>query len=304
MARRILVVDDEEAIQALLQTYLRSLGYEVDAAFNGAKALEMLEKRHYDLVLSDINMPVMKGFELLAKVREKFPATKRALITAYDVDEYLKLALDHDVGNIIPKANPFNFDDVKMVVHNLISEDFFGLESYLREGATIHGESLRTQREIGSIAEKIVSSVEGEDRQGKLRIVLIELLTNAMFYGARGVTTANKEDWETDFELPEKDAIETYWGDDGEKMGFSVVDKGGHLSKKDVLHWLHRQTDKDEQGLPLGVFDTHGRGFFIARRYVDSLLINVKSTVKTEIIGLNYLEPAAGRHRPIYINEA
>ncbi len=88
MPHRILAVDDEEAIRVMLQQFLTTLGYEVDTAQDGVEALDMLEKSAYDLVLSDINMPRMKGFELLQKVREKHPGVKRAHITAYDVNDY------------------------------------------------------------------------------------------------------------------------------------------------------------------------------------------------------------------------
>ena len=127
MCKNILIVDDEEAIQLLLEDFLLMKGYNVDSVGDGTAALESLHSKNYDLILSDIHMPKMKGFELLEKVRAEFPGVKRALITAYNVDNYLRLALKHDIGNIIPKTVPFNLNDVERVVENLLTEDFFNL---------------------------------------------------------------------------------------------------------------------------------------------------------------------------------
>ena len=63
--QRILVVDDDDAIRALLQTVLRRRGFRVDSARNGIDALEQLGARGYALVVLDLMMPRMSGYELL-----------------------------------------------------------------------------------------------------------------------------------------------------------------------------------------------------------------------------------------------
>jgi CheY-like chemotaxis protein len=73
--KRILVVDDDDAIRALLLTVLRRRGFDVDTARNGLEALERCNRCNYALVLLDLMMPRMSGWELLAqlapRVREK-----------------------------------------------------------------------------------------------------------------------------------------------------------------------------------------------------------------------------------------
>lgn len=303
MGYRILAVDDEEAIRVMLQQFLNSLGHQVDTACDGMDALEALEKQRYDLVLSDINMPRMKGFELLKKVRERYPKTKRALITAYDVNDYLRLALEHGVGNIIPKTTPFSFDEIRVVVTNLLSESFFGLQRYLREGTTLAEARLTCHAQIMKIAEQVSSNVPDSAKASRLALVMNELLTNAVYYGGRCESSGDKATWKTDFELPPEKAVEVRWATDNEKLGFSVADTGGKLKKEDVLYWLCRQVERDEKGVPKGVFDSHGRGFFIARTYVDSLVVNIKAGYRTEVIGLAYNNQSAVRHKPLYINE-
>ncbi len=66
--KRILVVDDDDAIRALLLTVLRRRGFKVDTARNGAEAVERWMRCRYALVLLDLMMPVMSGYEVLAQV--------------------------------------------------------------------------------------------------------------------------------------------------------------------------------------------------------------------------------------------
>ena len=63
--KRILVVDDDEAIRALLMTILRRRGFAVDCARNGAEALEQLERCRYAVMLLDLMMPIVNGWEVL-----------------------------------------------------------------------------------------------------------------------------------------------------------------------------------------------------------------------------------------------
>jgi CheY-like chemotaxis protein len=69
----ILVVDDEAVIRQSLGLVLQSAGYEVSTATNGFDALLQLKRRLPAIVLSDLNMPQMSGFELLSVVRRRFP---------------------------------------------------------------------------------------------------------------------------------------------------------------------------------------------------------------------------------------
>ena len=68
--KRILVVDDDDAIRALLATVLRRRGLRVDMARNGREAVEMLEEGRYSLVLLDLMMPLMSGYEVLDHIAE------------------------------------------------------------------------------------------------------------------------------------------------------------------------------------------------------------------------------------------
>ncbi|MBF0296893.1 MAG: response regulator [Magnetococcales bacterium] len=69
MSKTILVVDDSETIREAVQFTLAQAGYTITTADNGANALTLLEQGKVDLIISDLNMPVMGGMELIQKVR-------------------------------------------------------------------------------------------------------------------------------------------------------------------------------------------------------------------------------------------
>jgi CheY-like chemotaxis protein len=69
----ILLVEDENTTRYALANILRDEGYEVMEAGDGLEALSFLGKRHFDLVISDVAMPNLNGFDLLARIRPKWP---------------------------------------------------------------------------------------------------------------------------------------------------------------------------------------------------------------------------------------
>ena len=96
MKTKILVVDDVDTIARVYAKFLERQGYEVRIAFNGKGALAEWEKFHPDLVISDIRMPRMSGFELANAIREKNPQQKIILMTGYaDEAEVLEQQKKH-----------------------------------------------------------------------------------------------------------------------------------------------------------------------------------------------------------------
>lgn len=79
----ILVVDDDELVRVTLNILVSALGYECLVACNGKEALDVLESREIDIVLSDIVMPEMDGIELLAQIREHHKKTDVIVATGY-----------------------------------------------------------------------------------------------------------------------------------------------------------------------------------------------------------------------------
>ncbi|MDD5673955.1 MAG: response regulator [Chitinivibrionales bacterium] len=302
---RILVVDDEPEIRDIITEYLQeNEKCAVLSAENGKQALEqVLPQNRFDCVISDINMPYMKGFEFLNEVQKRYPDVIRVLITAYNVEEYLEYALKHDIGNIFVKTVPFNFPELGAILKNLLTRKIFGLDHYFNGEAATQSFTLRDIGNLYQDVQTIVKVIPEIEKTKRLELVLVEMLTNAVFYGILNESAENKEQWNHNIMLSEKDAIAVTLRYDAEKYAISVTDNGGRLCKKDVLFWLNRQISQGGDGLPVGVGDSHGRGLFIARSYIDRLIINIEHDKKTEIIVMNYFKPYYKGYKPLHINE-
>ncbi|MBU6435403.1 MAG: response regulator [Nitrospirae bacterium] len=82
---RVLVAEDDESTRYLISDVLSKAGYNVFPAVDGMVAIEELKKRHYDVVLTDYQMPRLNGLELLALSRELMPETPVILISCADL---------------------------------------------------------------------------------------------------------------------------------------------------------------------------------------------------------------------------
>lgn len=83
MQARILIVDDYKEIRDTLSRHYRLKGYEVKSAENGRIALQLLESEPFQVVISDVLMPVMDGIELLGKIGSEYPMTRVVMISGY-----------------------------------------------------------------------------------------------------------------------------------------------------------------------------------------------------------------------------
>ena len=81
--RRILVVDDEPLVCEAVKMMLNFDGHRVETASGGKEALALMEKNQFDLVITDFEMPVMKGDELAAAIKARSPNQPGVMITAY-----------------------------------------------------------------------------------------------------------------------------------------------------------------------------------------------------------------------------
>ena len=95
---RILIVEDEEAILMALEDDLRLEGYEVESAADGPSGLSMAEKHLYDLIILDVMLPRMDGFEVCRQLRASGVATPVLMLTAksQEIDKVLGLELGAD----------------------------------------------------------------------------------------------------------------------------------------------------------------------------------------------------------------
>ena len=115
---KILVVDDEAIIQTLLSEVLTEEGYEVTTADNGKEAIELLERSKFDLVITDIVMPVLNGIEVLLAAKRIDMSYPAIVITGYhSVDSVVRLV---NLGAADYIAKPFNVDLIRMTVAKVL----------------------------------------------------------------------------------------------------------------------------------------------------------------------------------------
>ncbi len=110
MAKKVLVVDDEKLIVKGIRFSLEQDGMEVDCAYDGEEALAMARENEYDMVLLDIMLPKMDGFEVCQAIRE-FSDMPIVMLTAKGDDMDKILGLDYGADDYITK--PFNILEVK-----------------------------------------------------------------------------------------------------------------------------------------------------------------------------------------------
>ncbi len=110
MAQRVLVVDDEKLIVKGIRFSLEQDGMEVDCAYDGEEALELARQNQYDMVLLDVMLPKMTGFEVCQQIRE-FSNVPIVMLTAKGEDMDKILGLEYGADDYITK--PFNILEVK-----------------------------------------------------------------------------------------------------------------------------------------------------------------------------------------------
>ena len=117
---KILVVDDEDALRTGLSSELTSKGYNVSTASDGDEAISGLQKETFDLVVLDIKMPRMNGFEVLKFVKEKHPETKVVMLAGFadfgNVIDVKKLGAEDFV------AKPFDLANLLTTIERVLSE--------------------------------------------------------------------------------------------------------------------------------------------------------------------------------------
>lgn len=118
MKARILIVDDEEIIRESLSFILEKEDHEVEVAKDGLEAITKIEKQPFDIVITDLEMPELKGIELLEKVQQITPETFVLIITAYASIETAIAALRKGASDYIIK--PLEFEDIIFRINRLL----------------------------------------------------------------------------------------------------------------------------------------------------------------------------------------
>lgn len=118
---RALIVDDDEATLDLIQTALSRVGYQVDTASSGSKALEFFSQKEYDVVVSDWKMPEMDGLSLIGLLKKKSPYLGTILMTGYGTEESVIDAFTRGKINYY-LSKPFELEELLETVSAAVRE--------------------------------------------------------------------------------------------------------------------------------------------------------------------------------------
>ena len=123
----ILVVEDENIARRNLEHILKKEGYEVIATGSGAKALDLLRHRDFDLVLTDLKMEKVDGMQVLEKSRELHPYTEVIMITGYATVDSAVAAMKEGAYHYI--AKPYKIDEIRQIVGQALMKRRLQLEN-------------------------------------------------------------------------------------------------------------------------------------------------------------------------------
>ena len=137
MARKILVVDDEKLIVKGIRFGLEQDGMEVDAAYDGEEALEMVKSCAYDIILLDLMLPKMNGFEVCQQIRE-FSDVPIIMLTAKGEDIDKIMGLEYGADDYMTK--PFNILEVKARIKAILRRNEKNKVVKESTGKTLDGE--------------------------------------------------------------------------------------------------------------------------------------------------------------------
>jgi DNA-binding NtrC family response regulator len=116
----VLILDDEPIVGKRLKPALAKIDCEVDAFVDPRAALEALEKKEYDIVVTDIRMDDIDGLEVLGRVKEKWPRTKVIMITGYAMMDLAREAMAMGAFDFISK--PFRPEDLRQAITKAVAE--------------------------------------------------------------------------------------------------------------------------------------------------------------------------------------
>ena len=116
---RVLVIDDEQDMREMLALVLETRGFEVETAESGPAAIAAVERRRFDVALTDLRMPGMDGIETLAALKKRDPALQIIIATGYASDETAGVCMQRGAYDFIRK--PFDLRDLQALLDRALS---------------------------------------------------------------------------------------------------------------------------------------------------------------------------------------
>ena len=123
MKKKLLLLEDDIALNETVVDYFENLDYSVTPVYDGNSAQETIYENNFDLLLLDVNVPDINGFEILKNVREQGTTTPAIFITSLNSMSDLENGYDSGCDDYIRK--PFSLKELKLRVETILKREFF-----------------------------------------------------------------------------------------------------------------------------------------------------------------------------------
>jgi len=250
---KVLVIDDDEDIRSLLEEVLTTNpNFVVSCASNGLIGLDMLKKGCFDLVLTDIKMPIMDGIEFLQQAKQLYPEMPVVIMSGYAEFNFLARALELGANNFIRK--PFVFQEVFQVILKILKSR----EKFLKQSRIFPHISIETTIEFPSDSELVDGiavyltmdllnyNLCNVQDINNIRLSIHEALMNAIEHG-------NKNDRTKNVKIIKKV--------DPTTILFTIRDQGVGFDFGKV----------PDPTLPENIMNPRGRGLLLIRSFMDEV---------------------------------
>ncbi|WP_028546740.1 response regulator transcription factor [Paenibacillus taiwanensis] len=155
---KILLVEDEELLSSVISKGLRKCGYAIDCAFDGEEALALYDINTYDVIILDLNLPIVDGIVVLQSIRQLDAEINIIILSARSAVEDKITGLDFGANDYLTK--PFDFFELEARIRNLLRRSFVQLQTQLSCGpvrmdtakklVSVHQQTLElTKKEYG-----------------------------------------------------------------------------------------------------------------------------------------------------------
>ena len=273
-AKRVLIAEDDVTLATALAKLLEQAGFESTAAFNGREALDELERQNYDLLVLDIRMPIMDGFQVMENLQKTTRRPKVIVITADTAQETVLQAMKEQVYQFVPK--PFSLRALVQMVGNALHENVPPIEVI---SAKPHWVELLVpcHRETAERITQFIGQIKGDlpqEVRDSVGQAFREMLLNAVEWGGR-------------FDPTRKVRIAYLRAN--RMLMYRIADPGAGFTFKELAHAavahpgdpIAHVKVREEKGLRPGGF-----GILLASSIVDELIYNERHN---EVVLIKYL---------------
>lgn len=281
----VLIADDDSAGRGMYRRVLEYEGCNVLDVGSGEQAMEILEQRRVDLLLTDVMMPGMDGLELLERARGLYPDIRAIIMTGFKTDEAVIRAFRSKACDFLNK--PFHVDELVEAVQSALSRDpNCQIEVISDKPDWIE---LRTPCDLSAVEpiQKFLAELQGnlpKATREAIGSVFRELLNNAIEHGGKLDITKKVE---VKY-IRLKRAIMYSIKDPGEGFDLNQI-KHAAVANPDDEPFRHMQV-RVEKGLRPGGF-----GIMLASQTIDELIYNQKHN---ELIFVKYIGDNNGSQSP------